>query len=150
MHDFRFNIVVLGSSSFTFNCCNISRLFNILYDSFASYFAPDTWIFFQLEIHLETLATGSQTLLPLVRVDVLCIVQHLTSFASRWTATVMASLYGPYPERSMLGSMSAVMMSTSVATLTANVYSGAYTISTPPSQQSRLLVESCLLLIIAC
>ncbi len=69
------------------------------------------------------------------------VVNCVTYFASRWTSTILSSSFGPYPERSELGAMTAVLLSTSVATLSANIYSGTYTVSTSPAQQSRLCVS---------
>lgn len=97
----------------------------------------------QLAIRSAIFATKLQTLLPHVINALLPLVVAycITYFASRWTSTILSSSFGPYPERSELGTMTAVLLSTSVATLSANIYSGTYTVSTSPAQQSRLCVS---------
>jgi hypothetical protein len=100
-------------------------------------------MFLQLAIRSAIFATKLQTLLPHV-INALfphAVAYCITYFASRWTSTIISSSFGPYPERSERGTMTAVLLSTSVATLSANIYSGAYTVSTSPAQQSRLCVS---------
>jgi hypothetical protein len=69
-----------------------------------------------------------------------CVWHCVTPCASRWTGTVVASLFGPYPERSDQGAMLAGAMGASVAVYSQEVYSGTYTVSSAPAQQSRLCV----------
>jgi hypothetical protein len=61
-------------------------------------------------------------------------VYVVTLYASRWTATALASSFGPYPERFEQGTMAAAAMTTTVATFASNTYSGAYTVSSVPAQ----------------
>jgi hypothetical protein len=138
---FRFNFVIRWQRSVVFYYVNIGNFFHYMSVKrvFCSIF--ECFTLGQLAILLAIFETSLQTLLPHVISACDFVITHcVTSFASRWISTILSSSFGAYPERSQQGTMTAVLLSTSVATLSANIYTGTYTVSTSPAQQSRLYV----------